>query len=190
MNTEEKARLDDAENDFVLSQTRRHFFQNSGVSLGSIALANMLGNKKTNAATASSQPEFTPKAKNVIFLFMAGGPSQFEMLSHKPKLNELNGEVAPDSFFPKEKNFAFIGKGAKILGCERTFKRYGESGKEISNLLPHTAGIADDLCFLDGITTDVFNHGPAKLFMHVAGGILHTLLQMHDLLSAHLTNGS
>ena len=166
MNAEEKARLADAENDFVLSRTRRHFFNDCGIGLGSIALANMLGTGKTQAAASLPRPEFTPKAKNVICLFMAGGPSQFEMLSNKPKLGELDGQVAPDSFFPKEKNFAFIGKGAKLLGSRRKFKRYGKSGKEISELLPHSAGIADDLCFLDGMTTDVFNHGPAKLFMN------------------------
>ena len=166
MNAQDRSRLNAAENDFILSRTRRHFFQQSGVGLGSIALANLLGTGESQAANKSSQAEFAPKAKNVIFLFMAGGPSQFEMLCNKPKLRELDGQVAPDSFFPKEKNFAFIGKGAKLLGSKRSFKKHGKCGREISELLPHTAGIVDDLCFLDGMTTDVFNHGPAKLFMN------------------------
>jgi len=166
MNAEQKARLAHAENDFVLTRTRRHFFRDCGLGLGSIALADMLGTGDSEAASKLARPQFSPKAKNVIFLFMAGGPSQFELLSDKPKLRELDGKLAPDSFFPKEKNFAFIGKGAKLLGSRRSFKRHGKCGKEISELLPHTAGIADDLCFLDAVTTDVFNHGPAKLFMN------------------------
>ncbi len=164
MNKKQRTRLGHAENDFLLARTRRHFFQDCGLGLGAIALADMLGSSQAVAKT--SRPQFPPKAKNVIFLFMAGGPSQFELLSDKPKLRELDGKLAPDSFFPKEKNFAFIGKGAKLLGSKRSFKRHGKCGKEISELLPHTAGIADDLCFLDAVTTDVFNHGPAKLFMN------------------------
>ena len=97
---------------------------------------------------------------------MAGGPSQFEMFDDKPKLRELDGQVAPDSFFPKDKSFAFIGKGAKLLGSRREFAHHGECGMKLSSLLPHLGGIADDICWLKGMTTDVFNHGPAKLFMN------------------------
>lgn len=151
-------------------QTRRHFFKDCAVGLGPIALTQMLAQEST--ASTSDRPlaardgHFPAKAKNVIFLFMAGGPSQLELFDHKPKLREMHNQPAPDSFFPKEKSFAFIGKGAKLLGPNREFRRYGTGGMTVSELLPHIASIADDLCFMRGMTTDVFNHGPAKLFMN------------------------
>ena len=151
-------------------QTRRHFFQDCGVGVGSIALANLLAQESTAAKQVGPltprDGHFKAKAKNVIFLFMAGGPSQLELFDDKPKLKELDGQLAPDSFFPKEKSFAFIGKGAKLLGSARKFKRHGPGGAQVSELLPNIAGISKDLCFLKGMTTDVFNHGPAKLFMN------------------------
>ncbi|QDU79882.1 hypothetical protein Pla110_16020 [Polystyrenella longa] len=155
----------------LLEQTRRHFFSDCAVGLGSVALANLLSDNDLYANSDSNpssvtQSHFEPKAKNVIYLFMAGGPSQFDLFSEKPKLNELNGQTAPDSFFPKEKSFAFIGKGAKLLGSKRKFRRYGESGLSVSELMPHTGEVADDICMLNGVVTDVFNHGPAKLFMN------------------------
>ncbi|MCA9039201.1 MAG: DUF1501 domain-containing protein [Planctomycetaceae bacterium] len=155
----------------VLEQTRRHFFSDCAMGVGSIALANLFANQNLYANTETEVAptrlgHFTPKAKNVIYLFMAGGPSQFELFSDKPKLRELHGQPAPDSFFPKEKSFAFIGRGAKLLGSKRKFKQHGESGIPFSELLPHTGEIADDICMLNGIVTDVFNHGPAKLFMN------------------------
>ncbi len=159
--------------DFRKFQTRRHFFGDCAVGVGSMALANLLAQDRASAtATAAANPmtprdgHFSPKAKNVIFLFMAGGPSQLELFDHKPKLRAMHNKPAPDSFFPKEKSFAFIGKGAKLLGPSREFKQHGQCGMTISELLPNIAGIADDLCFLRGMQTNVFNHGPAKLFMN------------------------
>jgi len=165
-NADEKRKLAAAESDALLASTRRHFFQSSGVGLGGIALAGMLGTPQVRAAARSRLGHYAPKAKNVIYLFMAGGPSQFEMFSDKPKLRELDGQVAPDSFFPKDKSFAFIGKGAKLLGSRREFDHYGDCGMELSGLLPHLGRVADDVCWLKGMTTDVFNHGPAKLFIN------------------------
>ncbi|MEM1295345.1 MAG: DUF1501 domain-containing protein, partial [Verrucomicrobiota bacterium] len=155
---------------FTQQETRRHFFQNCGIGVGSIALANLLAQESAlgnrHGPLAPRDGHFQAKAKNVIFLFMAGGPSQLELFDHKPKLRDMDGQLAPDSFFPKEKSFAFIGKGAKLLGPARKFERHGQGGAYVSELLPHLAGISDDLCFLQGMTTDVFNHGPAKLFMN------------------------
>jgi hypothetical protein len=132
-----------------------------------------LGGGERSAAAAASvnrlaakAPHFPPRAKNVIYLFMAGAPSQFEMFDYKPELQRRDGETAPDSFFPKDKSFAFIGKGAKLLGTRRQFSRHGQCGVEISELLPQTAKMADELCWIKGMKTDVFNHGPAKLFMN------------------------
>ncbi len=107
-------------------------------------------------------PHFPARAKSVIYLFMAGGPSQLELFDWKPKLKELNGQVVPPSYVAN-KRFAFIGKDAKLLGTRRAFARHGQCGAEVSELLPHTASIADDICIVKSLQTDVFNHGPAKL---------------------------
>jgi hypothetical protein len=101
----------------------------------------------------------------VIFLFMAGGPSQLELFEPKPKLQELSGQVIPESYV-KGKRFAFIKSDAKLLGTVRKFAAHGESGAVISECLPHLAEVADDICLVRSMSTDVFNHGPAKLFMN------------------------
>jgi len=170
-NAGERARLNEAARDYDHFRTRRHFFRDCGLGIGSIALANLLSQE--NASAAKTQDPLMPrkghyaaKAKSVIFLFMAGGPSQLELFDFKPKLRELNDQPAPDSFFPKEKSFAFIKKGAKLLGPNREFRQFGGNGMWVSELLPKLSTITDDLCFLRGMATDVFNHGPAKLFMN------------------------
>ncbi|MCZ6792875.1 MAG: DUF1501 domain-containing protein, partial [Planctomycetota bacterium] len=114
---------------------------------------------------APRPPHFRPRAKNVIYLFMAGGPSQLELFDNKPKLREVSGQVVPASYV-KNKRFAFIKKDAKLLGSRRTFRRHGRSGAEISDLLPHLAGISDEIAIVRSLATDVFNHGPAKLFIN------------------------
>jgi hypothetical protein len=166
------ARLQAFEAALLRARTRRHFFRDCGVGLGSLALSGLLESEGRAAVDRTMEP-MTPavghhpaKAKNVIFMFMAGGPSQLELFDNKPKLTAMHGRPAPDSFFPKEKSFAFIKKGAKLLGCSRKFSRHGQSGVAISELLPHLGTVADEVCFLKGMVTDVFNHGPAKLFMN------------------------
>jgi hypothetical protein len=127
-----------------------------------------------SAATGSPQPtgpldarppHFPAKAKSVIYLFMAGGPSHLELFDYKPKLQQLDGEIVPASYV-KEKRFAFIKGDMKLLGTRRKFSQHGQSGAQFSELLPHLAGIADDVCIVRGMVTDVFNHGPAKLFIN------------------------
>jgi len=162
--------------------TRRHFFADCGVGLGGAALASLLQGARPGSAAfgapavtnaddrgvhplAPRAPHFEPRAKQVIYLFMAGGPSQLELFDFKPKLQELNGQVIPESYVAN-KRFAFIKKDAKLLGTKRKFSRHGESGAEISELLPHTASIADDLAVVRSMKTEVFNHGPAKLFVN------------------------
>jgi hypothetical protein len=163
--------------------TRRQFFANSGVSLGSLGLTSLLSDEnlfaapETSASLALSDAargtnpmaprggHFPAKAKQVIFLFMAGGPSQLELFSPKPKLVEMDGQVIPESFVAG-KRFAFIKKDAKLLGSRRKFRQWGESGAVISDLLPHLGSVADDLTFIKSMKTDVFNHGPAKLYMN------------------------
>ncbi len=139
-----------------------------------MALASLLGNSLQPAqahAANSANPlapkptHFGPKAKRVIYLFMAGGPSQLELFDYKPVLQKLDGQVVPPSYV-EGKRFAFLRKDAKLLGTRRTFRRHGDSGAQISECLPHLASVADDLCIVRSVKTDVFNHGPAKLFIN------------------------
>lgn len=148
-------------------QTRRHFFENCGIGAGAIGLASLMQSEKQAQAgpSALGKTHHPPKAKNVIYLFMAGGPSQLEMFDFKPKLQELEGDVIPESYV-EGKQFAFLKKDAKLLGTRRKFKKHGKSGIEISDALPHLASIVDDITILKSMKTDVFNHGPAKLFMN------------------------
>ena len=156
--------------------TRRHFFGQCRLGLGAMALASLLADENRAAGAPSAaapsgdplmarSPHFPPKAKRVIFLFMAGGPSQLDLFDHKPRLAELDGQVVPPSY-TANKRFAFIGRDAKLLASRRKFARHGQSGAELSELLPHLAKVADDVCFVRSTVTDVFNHGPAKLFVN------------------------
>ena len=159
----------------LLAQTRRHFFHDCAVGVGSMALASLLARDCPAAPVppgsprrdplAPKKPHFTPKAKAVIFLFMAGGPSQLELFEPKPVLNRLHGQTIPESF-TRGKRFAFISGDAKLLGSARKFRKAGQCGMDISELLPHHAKVADELCWLRGMKTDVFNHGPAKCFVN------------------------
>ena len=163
--------------------TRRHFFSQCAIGLGGIALATMLGEEKLfGAATPAGIPPLPnpmaprpghhpAKAKNVIYLFMAGGPSQLELFDYKPKLIELNGQPIPQSFI-EGKRFAFMDSshGTKLLGSRRTFKRHGKSGAWVSDLFPYTAGIVDDITLVHSCAADLFNHAPAKLFMNTGSG--------------------
>jgi hypothetical protein len=161
------------EENILRAITRRHFFQDCRVGLGSLALASLLGDGVLTAAEQSPAvnplaprpTHFPAKAKNVIYLFMAGGPSQLELFDYKPKLQELDGQVIPESYVAN-KRFAFIKKDAKLLGTKRKFSQKGESGAQMSELLPHLHEVADDLCIIRSMATDVFNHGPAKLFIN------------------------
>ncbi len=161
----------------LLFQTRRHFFSQCSMGIGGLALASLLADAQSHAASiaqnplAPKQPHFPPKAKNVIFLFMAGGPTQLELFDYKPKLQELNGQPIPQSYV-EGKRFAFMNtsNGMNLLGNDRKFRQHGQSGAWVSDLLPYTAGITDDLCFVKTCKTDLFNHAPAKLFMNTGSG--------------------
>ncbi|MAV36643.1 MAG: sulfatase [Planctomycetaceae bacterium] len=157
-----------------LEQTRRHFFQDCRVGLGAMALGTLLDGERGQAASkaetrdhplAPRPTHFKPQIKNVIFLFMAGGPSQLELFDHKPKLQSMEGQVIPDSYV-ENKRFAFLKKDAKLLGTRRKFQQHGAAGVEISECLPHLASIGDELAVIRSMSTDVFNHGPAKFFMN------------------------
>ncbi len=159
--------------------TRRHFFSRCGMGLGSIALAGLLGGQKASAEglklknpLAPKAPHFAAKAKNVIFMFMAGGPSQLDLFDYKPKLVDLNGQPIPQSFI-EGKRFAFMDSSHRtnLLGTRREFKQHGKSGMWFSDLMPHTAQIADNITMVKSCATNLFNHAPAKLFMNTGSGI-------------------
>lgn len=157
--------------------TRRHLFANAGFSIGGLGLASLLGSNALQAKESNvSNPRLTnplaplpthflPKAKRVIYLFMAGGPSQLELFDFKPKLQEMDGQVIPPSYV-ENKRFAFLKKDAKLLGTRRKFRKWGESGQHFSELLPNLGTIADKIAIIRTMKTEVFNHGPAKLFMN------------------------
>jgi Protein of unknown function (DUF1501) len=148
--------------------TRRHLFEKCGVGLGTIALSTMLA-ERSKAETSNEMgvhtPHDAPRAKAVIFLFMAGGPSQLDLFTDKPVLRRLHGEAPPQSFL-KGKRFAFLKGTEKLLASSRRFRPYGNCGQELSDLLPHHRKIVDDVCWLRGMKTEVFNHAPAKLFVN------------------------
>jgi hypothetical protein len=158
------------------SRTRRHFFKDCRIGLGSMALASLLADRSSasnsgNARDDAPRPmqpkdsHFTPQAKQVIFLFMAGGPSQLELFDYKPKLQEYDGKVIPESYV-KNKRFAFIKRDATLLGTRRKFRRHGECAAELADALPHLAKIVDEIAIVKSMKTEVFNHGPAKLFVN------------------------
>ncbi len=163
--------------DYHWHMTRRHFFSRCGMGLGGIALASMLSRQKMFGAASAAGPmpghiiHHAPRAKNVIFLFMAGGPSQLELFDYKPKLVELNGQPVPQSLI-EGKRFAFMDSshGTKLLGTRREFKQHGKSGAWVSDLFPHTAKIVDDITVVKSCQATLFNHAPAKLFMNTGSG--------------------
>lgn len=145
--------------------TRRHFFQSAGFGLGSVALASLNNQRLFAQSIAARVPHFAPRAKSVIFLFMAGGPSQLDLLDHKPALNKFDGQPCPEDLIKGER-FAFIKGVPKLLGSPHTFRRTGQSGAEVSELLPNLARIVDDIAVVKSVHTTQFNHAPAQIFMN------------------------
>jgi hypothetical protein len=156
-------------NPIIDTLRRRAFLDRAGLGLGAVALNELLNAGAAKPATARDlsarpAPQFG-RAKNVIYLFMAGGPSQLELFTPKPELNRFHNQ-APPAELMAGRRFAFLPADAKLLGCSRHFSRWGECGMDLSELLPHHRAIVDEVCWLRGVATDVFNHGPAKLFMN------------------------
>ncbi len=150
--------------------TRRHFFGASGLGIGHLALGSLL-ERDGWAAAAANATHFAPKAKRIIYLFMAGAPSQFELLDHKPKLSQLGGQLIPESFIKGER-FAFIRGAPRLLAPVAKFKRCGRSGTEISDLLPHLGEVADDIAVVKSVHTTQFNHGPAQIFINTGHQVM------------------
>lgn len=143
---------------------RRRFFATGASGLGTLALASLM--KQDGLLGAGQQlAHFAPRAKRCIYLFMEGGPSQMDLFDPKPRLNELDGQPMPESLL-KDIKFAFIQKeAARIMGSPRTFKRYGECGMELSDLLPHLSTCVDDIALIRSMHCEQFNHLPGQLMM-------------------------
>jgi len=157
-------------------QTRRHFIRNCTLGLGGLAFSSLLTGCNQSSGLvhqaissrnplAPRAPQFPARVKNVIYIHMAGAPSQLELFDYKPDLEKLNGQECPQSLL-EGKRFAFIRGVPKMLGPQAKFKQCGDSGAWISNYLPHLSTIADELTFLKAVQTDQFNHAPAQLLMH------------------------
>ena len=157
-------------------QTRRQFLKQGSLGLGALAFS-LLHSGCNDRSTANSgiitdqnpfapkSPHFPGRVKNVIYIHMAGAPSQLELFDYKPELHKLDGQLCPESLMAG-KRFAFIRGIPKMLGPQAVFNQHGDSGVWISDLLPHLSTISDELTFLKAVHTDQFNHAPAQLLMH------------------------
>ena len=153
----------------ILQFTRRDFLINGARGVGSLAFASLLRGDGLLAASANPQSlvsHFAPRARHCIFLYMEGGVSQMDLFDPKPKLNELVGQKMPDSL-TKNVRFAFLQKdSAVLLGSPHKFRRYGQSGMEMSEMLPHLGACADDIALVRSMHTEAFNHHPGELLMY------------------------
>ncbi len=171
----------EARTHYLQHVTRRHFLQDCVTGLGAMALGSVLGScawmgdkgPVLDAANplAPKPPHFPGRARSVIYLHMAGAPSQLELFDYKPELAKLNDQLCPQSLL-EGKKFAFIRGVPKMLGPQAVFRQRGQSGAWISDYLPHLSTVADDISFLKAVHTDQFNHGPAQLFVHTGSARL------------------
>jgi hypothetical protein len=159
--------------------TRRHFLSQCGLGLGSLWLGATSGRswgasspivRDSANPLAPGMPHFAPRAKRIIYLHMAGAPSQHELFDYKPDLIKLDGKECPKEFL-EGKQFAFIQGTPKMLGPQFPFQQHGQSGAWVSDRLPHFSKVVDDVCFIKSMHTDQFNHGPAQLLVHTGMAI-------------------
>jgi len=155
-----------------MTRTRRDFLATSANGVGLLALASLLGEDGRLTAAESTDPlapkasHFTSKAKRCICIYLEGAPSQIDLFDPKPKLNELAGQKLPESF-TKDVRFAFLQKEtATVMGCPRKWKKHGQCGMDLSELLPHLATCADDIAWVRSMHTEAFNHHPGQLLMN------------------------
>ncbi|WP_435017466.1 DUF1501 domain-containing protein [Tundrisphaera sp. TA3] len=155
--------------------TRRHFFGDCGVGLGKIALASLLAGSARAWASDSNPagaplPHFAPRAKRVIYLFMAGAPSQLDLFDPKPALQKFDGQPVPAEVV-KDQRYAFIQPNASLMAARFQFARHGQSGAELSEMLPHLAKVADEIAIVRSVHTDQFNHAPAQLLLNTGSSL-------------------
>jgi Protein of unknown function (DUF1501) len=170
--------------------TRRHFFRQAGFGIGSLALASLMDERllasaglaasgPTSGGSVSSAeavartigPHFAPKAKQIIYLFMAGAPSQIDLFDHKPKLRQYDGQPIPEDIVKGER-FAFIKGTPLLLGSPFSFEKHGQAGAELSTLLPHLATHSDEIAIVRSMTTTQFNHAPGQIFINTGHQII------------------
>ncbi|MDB4338672.1 DUF1501 domain-containing protein [Rubripirellula sp.] len=152
----------------VRAETRRHFFGKAGMGFGAMALSSLLNSDSSAEQQGVSLPA---KVKSVIYLHMAGSPSQLELFENKPALGRLHNTECPQEYL-EGKRFAFIKGVPKMLGSQCEFKQHGENGQWVSNHLPHLTKVIDDLCIIRSMHTEQFNHSPAQLFMQTGNSLL------------------
>ena len=157
-----------------LPLSRRWFLRECGIGLGKIGLASLLTDAFVSRAAgaaapvdlmAPKPPHFPGKAKAVIHLFMAGAPSQLDLFDYKPELFKLEGKPLPPSVIAGQR-YAFIRPDAAVMAPRFKFKKYGQSGAELSEMIPHIGSIADEICLIRSVKTDQFNHAPAQIFFN------------------------
>ena len=153
----------------VHATTRRHFFSQAGLGFGAMALHSLLTDEDASAAEAV--PRIPAKAKSIIYLHMAGSPSQIDLFEHKPELTKFHGKECPQEYL-EGKRFAFIKGTPKMLGPVFDYKQQGETGQWISELLPNLASVIDDLCVIRSMHTEQFNHSPAQLLLQTGNSLL------------------
>src|SRR5215510_8178902 len=152
---------------------RRWFIEQCGIGLGAMAFGHLLKNPAFATPMqdgamnplAPKKPHYTAKAKSVIYLFMAGAPSHLELFDFKPQLAKFDGKLPPADLL-KGYRAAFINPNSKLLGPRFKFAKYGKSGAELSELLPHLASVVDDIAIVKSMVTDAFNHAPGQIFMN------------------------
>jgi hypothetical protein len=166
--------VEQAEQDYRQYLTRRWFFRECGVGLAGIALNSLLAGRAAAGpakmpvavnAMAPRRPQYLPKAKRVIYLFMAGAPSHLELFDYKPELAKWNGKLPPPDLLTGYRA-AFINPNSTLLGPKFKFAKHGQSGAELSELLPGLASVADDITIIKSMHTDAFNHAPGQIFMN------------------------
>jgi len=153
--------------------SRRWFIEQCGIGLGAMAFGHLLKNPAFATPLqdgamnplAPKKPHYTAKAKSVIYLFMAGAPSHLELFDFKPQLAKFDGTLPPADLL-KGYRAAFINPNSKLLGPRFKFAKYGKSGTELSELLPHLATVVDDIAIVKSMTTDAFNHAPGQILMN------------------------
>ncbi len=156
-----------------MSDSRRSFLRECGVGLGEIALASLLTNHSNSFGSdvgGMAAPHFPPRAKRVIYLFMAGAPSQLDLFDYKPKLVELEGKPIPPSVIQGQR-YAFIQPDAAVLAPRFRFAKHGQCGAELSDAMPHLAKMVDEIAIVRSLHTDQFNHSPAQLLANTGSAI-------------------
>lgn len=160
-----------------LEVSRRRFFGQGGLSLGAMALGSLFARdlRADEVAATHANPllaqatHFAPRAKHIIYLHMIGAPSQLDLFDYKPALQARDGQKCPEEL-TRGRRFAFIGGEMQLAGPRFRFDQHGESGLELSELLPHLGSVADDICVVKSLHTNEINHAPAQMFLHSGFG--------------------